>query len=825
MLRCYPSDQPKLPVRGGGGGGGELSTKRMAEDDDVPSLIGAMFDGAGDAKPRLFDVTSSSGVPLSTIDRPSRKKPKPERIEIHNSNVHIYNTNQQGDEFSKHRHRRRRSKRYADSFYGISSSDPTSPRACIAAHQAGSSYNRTYSGISPSPALQLRGGAPGSYTASPTNDKPSNDVWEISPGAYQEENTEWTSNAFPPIEETENNGAKEENGWKNDTGDQWANSDVQGKKKAWDPVTNPTEKRNEWGEIIKNPEVNDNGANVTRDPTTNSSEQRGRWGEDTTEDKGKSKDTSGTTAWTSYADNADKDCGGWNADFGGNGKGWGSDDAEQKDHNQQSAKAWGDTVEYEAKKDAANSSSWNNTISREERNEPWGASKKDPEEASLGASASADLSAKDPWESGKPENRPPMPSAIGKGKNVKAGPARSKRKNPPVSILKTSTKKKEDTAKTPLAATSVEEKPTTMPGSWSPPPMPSQSKEQSEQQQETVPVPPSQAQTQAQTIPIHSIAKPPNSRPYWATWNNATTPDPTPPVTSEPDPDDAIFPCTEEEPIYTIPSTLAAQQNLTHQVRPMRGSAYSHRLSSPKYMDTHDDPYAVFVFKYRDQVVIEQMLGRKVESTDVEEKQRLKGLSKEEIIEELLKARAGMGNASLATIPAVGIATTPTAGVNGTLSTEQTPEIGRWATRGKVPPMPPAEDSGSGSRGNSADDWGRNPKGAGAWKSLESGKGCKTSDANANKSRTNNNSTDQEGDGWGDNGRDDGGDGGNDEAPDGDDWKDNDAAGQSGAWGNYKADAEGGDSGWGNSDNRGNKGWGNDQNGGTGATGGGDGDW
>lgn len=55
----------------------------------------------------------------------------------------------------------------------------------------------------------------------------------------------------------------------------------------------------------------------------------------------------------------------------------------------------------------------------------------------------------------------------------------------------------------------------------------------------------------------------------------------------------------EEEPPYDVPETVAQQTGTTHQVQPGKGYLYLHKRASPEYIDTTDEPYARFVFKYR----------------------------------------------------------------------------------------------------------------------------------------------------------------------------------------------------------------------------------
>ncbi|KAF1989699.1 hypothetical protein K402DRAFT_261794 [Aulographum hederae CBS 113979] len=96
-----------------------------------------------------------------------------------------------------------------------------------------------------------------------------------------------------------------------------------------------------------------------------------------------------------------------------------------------------------------------------------------------------------------------------------------------------------------------------------------------------------------------------------------------------------------EDPLYAIPEDLAAEKGVEHQVRPGRGAEYTHRVAKPSYLDTMDRPYAVFRFKYRSKAMLEKILGKPVEETEVD----LHSLSKEQLIQELLQAKKAKANA------------------------------------------------------------------------------------------------------------------------------------------------------------------------------------
>ena len=55
----------------------------------------------------------------------------------------------------------------------------------------------------------------------------------------------------------------------------------------------------------------------------------------------------------------------------------------------------------------------------------------------------------------------------------------------------------------------------------------------------------------------------------------------------------------EEEPPYDVPEPVAQETRTTYQVQPGKGYLYLHKRASPEYLDSIDEPYARFVFKYR----------------------------------------------------------------------------------------------------------------------------------------------------------------------------------------------------------------------------------
>ena len=88
-----------------------------------------------------------------------------------------------------------------------------------------------------------------------------------------------------------------------------------------------------------------------------------------------------------------------------------------------------------------------------------------------------------------------------------------------------------------------------------------------------------------------------------------------------------------EEPPYDVPADIGS----THQVQPGEAYMYYHRRRSPEYLDSLEEPYARFIFKYRTRDQIEQETGIKIEQDPVAAMARmeLQQLDKEQLIEML----------------------------------------------------------------------------------------------------------------------------------------------------------------------------------------------
>lgn len=122
-------------------------------------------------------------------------------------------------------------------------------------------------------------------------------------------------------------------------------------------------------------------------------------------------------------------------------------------------------------------------------------------------------------------------------------------------------------------------------------------------------------------------------------------------------PSHAGQPEAEDEPAYDVPEEIANNIESKYQVRAGKGYMYSHSTRRPLYLDTLDDPYAVFTFKYLDRgrrldnarntltngilEVLERVLNVKVETETAgyleplqpeEQQAKLEALSKDDLI-------------------------------------------------------------------------------------------------------------------------------------------------------------------------------------------------
>ncbi|KAL9044749.1 MAG: hypothetical protein Q9214_002132 [Letrouitia sp. 1 TL-2023] len=107
------------------------------------------------------------------------------------------------------------------------------------------------------------------------------------------------------------------------------------------------------------------------------------------------------------------------------------------------------------------------------------------------------------------------------------------------------------------------------------------------------------------------------------------------------DPGTNQLPCSSL-PLQTIahPNNIASANFQPH-VQPGNPTVYQHKAASPKYMDTHEKPYAIFLFKYRSKAALEQMLNAPIpERNDISRLRRLNSLPKEALVEKIMRSKS-----------------------------------------------------------------------------------------------------------------------------------------------------------------------------------------
>ena len=678
VLRCYASP-PTGQTGSSTATGSEVSDVSNVDEKDEPLLQGAMFDGGNDEKPKharkssrrlssLFPLpfagTSemSSSSTLRERSPPRHRQRKGEKIEIRESNVHIYNSAPRSS-----RHTRLTSE---SSELTSSARTETDPKHRSHGHQANEASSS-----------RLRRPSPRAHMASKK---------ALSPSQLQVANVPRLRGGAPNSSESSEEGQV-------GTADRNSNSGSKGVN-AWTSFAN----------------------NASKEAATNNG--WGNGGQGGTDWNGNSNSKSGTDTW-SNGNNGERGTSAWGAQNNQNlnqanndtqalGKPNGNDKDAKPD-------PWNPSTNYDRGNDTGGKGLFgnlgdtklgaNDTSSIQSTWKPfkWDATPPMPKLPSLGADEASGFN----WKSPKSEmyvppwdkEIPPMPNLP----SLAASESSSKHKTTGTQPLKSALRRGSTDYK-PRSSLfgSVGGAPKTLPGSWSPPASPKK-----ETTSLSTPVPPSDVQGEKQPAltPAPPISTPPVSskpalalftspphigayipplqariKPYWAKWNH------TPTTTID-----------KDNPVYTLPSEIARRENLTHQVRPVKGVAYRHKCERPQYLDTHDEPYALFIFKYREQSVIEGMVGRKLDvptETEEQQRERLKRMTKDEIVEEVLKQRRQ--GVALPTVTKT-LGAGKDAANTCSASAPAWDSLKAWAAD-NVPTQ--ANDAG--------DSWGKNPKGA-----------------------------------------------------------------------------------------------------------------
>jgi hypothetical protein len=81
-----------------------------------------------------------------------------------------------------------------------------------------------------------------------------------------------------------------------------------------------------------------------------------------------------------------------------------------------------------------------------------------------------------------------------------------------------------------------------------------------------------------------------------------------------------------------------------HSVQIGKGVEYLHNLGTPEYLDTMDNPFAVFTFKYRSAEELEKLVGKGVQDdvralTEKIRRQQLLKLPRGELVDQLMRSK------------------------------------------------------------------------------------------------------------------------------------------------------------------------------------------
>ncbi|KAF4536547.1 Zinc finger zz-type protein [Lasiodiplodia theobromae] len=137
---------------------------------------------------------------------------------------------------------------------------------------------------------------------------------------------------------------------------------------------------------------------------------------------------------------------------------------------------------------------------------------------------------------------------------------------------------------------------------------------------------------------------------YWNNWAKAPNAPPALPQRQPKQNEDApteIF--APSEVPYVVPEQTVREKLVDSYVHHGKGYDYAHVTGRPDYIDSWEEPYAVFRFKYRSRNMLSQILGEggkeemekdKARERGEEQKRRLSLMSKDELIQQLIEKSA-----------------------------------------------------------------------------------------------------------------------------------------------------------------------------------------
>lgn len=552
-----------------------ISTSDNESDGEYP--VGGLFDGAYDPKP-TSRPDQKRNPPVFGLDGPwddrsappPKDKPKMGALKMTSQNTGTWNPVPQESAGNKTVEKSQRGEHRSKSRDHYRSDQKTSG-------SNGSQHSRSRQDghatkEQTSPVLHLRGGAPGSYTPSSVSTASAMRHFHGGPPPAKD----WTkSNDKPP---------------KGNEGpppalDPWT-ADIPAfsfEDAPPDPATQASAWQT-WGTSFDNQNP---VPGAWEDSNAQTNANNGSWGADNGQNKGNNGED-----WNNHGDRSNWDAPKTDTQRNGN---WG---ANRGNDAYQDNGLGGNGKNHNTKRNGQGETA--DTGNHVGQNNNWrGESNNNQQSGGRGANDTPQVTpgAKDPQKGNKPPSdksasvyggRPRSAHNFGKGK-AKGSTAGSIGKPSSIESESTSLTPKADAfpfgwVKGPQNTSNVPPvrpiggKRTSVPGAWSPP-LPKKPGPEP-----AMPGPPR---------PAFSMSTPPEPKPYWPKWRGrdqivvGAIEDETVPV--------------PEEPIYEVPVDVARRNMTSHQVRPAQPTAYYHRTSKPRYMDTHETPYAVFVFKYRDQ--------------------------------------------------------------------------------------------------------------------------------------------------------------------------------------------------------------------------------
>ena len=186
----------------------------------------------------------------------------------------------------------------------------------------------------------------------------------------------------------------------------------------------------------------------------------------------------------------------------------------------------------------------------------------------------------------------------------------------------------------------------TIPGSWSPPVEPSEQKNRSESIEQQV------AALNAERAKVAKARldakmqkdKKPHTKPKSALSAGFSHPISREPISPIISPTFKVHPAGQkspsstrgEQPIMTEPDQNEVPGRDSRSPSPVE---YTHKTGIPNYMDTIADPYARFIFRYREDTVISDMIDKDIVEPKEVLQDRLHSLTKQQIIEMLIEER------------------------------------------------------------------------------------------------------------------------------------------------------------------------------------------